>query len=245
MSPPINIDGSQVSGITIDGTSVSEVTVDGDVVFSAIPDSEDLHARYDATELSLSDQDSVTTWPDETANGHDLSASGDPMFVESGINGNPVVRFNGIDDLLSTSFATISQPNHIFIALEYQSVTDAAPVFDSERSTAEHVLEYRDSDNVIRMFAGVVLDGGTPDTNPHIHATLFDGPDSVNRQDGSQISNGDSGDRGLDGFKVGSGAGNFAEVDVAEILIYPEDKTSIQSDVETYLSNKWGISVST
>jgi len=39
MSPPINIDGSQVSGITIDGTSVSEVTVDGDVVFSAIPDS--------------------------------------------------------------------------------------------------------------------------------------------------------------------------------------------------------------
>jgi len=37
MSPPINIDSSQVSGITIDGTSVSEVTVDGSTVFSAIP----------------------------------------------------------------------------------------------------------------------------------------------------------------------------------------------------------------
>jgi len=40
MTPPINIDGSKVTGITIDGTDVSEVTVDGQTVFApnAIPD---------------------------------------------------------------------------------------------------------------------------------------------------------------------------------------------------------------
>jgi hypothetical protein len=40
MTPPINIDGSQVQDITIDGQSVTEVTMDGTQVFDAIPDSE-------------------------------------------------------------------------------------------------------------------------------------------------------------------------------------------------------------
>jgi len=212
-------------------------------LFNVIPDSEDLHARYSAKELSLSDQDTVSTWPDETGNGHDLSASGAPTYVESGINGNPVVRFDGVDDVLSTSFAALSQPNHIFIALKYQSVSDASPVFDSDGSTAEHVLEYRDLDNVVRMFAGDNLDGGTPDTDPHIHATLFDGANSVNRQDGSEISSGDAGDRDLGGFKVGEAASNYAEVDVGEILVYPEDKSSSQSDAESYLSDEWGVAI--
>jgi len=56
MTPPINIDGSQVSGITIDGTSVSDVTVDGDTVFSAIPD----------TSVSRDPDDSLTSAPDSS-----------------------------------------------------------------------------------------------------------------------------------------------------------------------------------
>jgi hypothetical protein len=39
MTPPINIDGSQVSEVTIDGQPVSQVTIDGQDVLSAIPDS--------------------------------------------------------------------------------------------------------------------------------------------------------------------------------------------------------------
>jgi len=38
--PPINIDGTGITGATIDGTDVSEVTVDGTQVFSPLPDSE-------------------------------------------------------------------------------------------------------------------------------------------------------------------------------------------------------------
>jgi len=41
--PPINIDGSDITGATIDGTDVQEVTVDGTQVFSAIPDSAGKH----------------------------------------------------------------------------------------------------------------------------------------------------------------------------------------------------------
>lgn len=35
MSPPINIDGQDITGATIDGQEVQEITVDGDVVFQA------------------------------------------------------------------------------------------------------------------------------------------------------------------------------------------------------------------
>ena len=38
MSPPVSIDGTDITGATIDGTDVQEITVDGDVVFSAGPD---------------------------------------------------------------------------------------------------------------------------------------------------------------------------------------------------------------
>jgi hypothetical protein len=39
MTPPINIDGNQVSEVTIDGQPVSQVTIDGQEVLRAIPDS--------------------------------------------------------------------------------------------------------------------------------------------------------------------------------------------------------------
>ena len=35
MTPPISIDGTDITGATIDGTDVQEITVDDDVVFSA------------------------------------------------------------------------------------------------------------------------------------------------------------------------------------------------------------------
>jgi len=37
MTPPISIDGTDITGATIDGTDVQEITVDGDVVFTAAP----------------------------------------------------------------------------------------------------------------------------------------------------------------------------------------------------------------
>jgi len=96
-----------------------------------------------------------------------------------------------------------------------------------------------------QMFAGSVLNGETPDTSPHIWSSLFNGANSVNRLDGSQIASGDAGTDSLDGFTLGSiydGTQN-APVDVGEILIYPQDKSGIQSDVEQYLSDEWGITI--
>jgi hypothetical protein len=61
MTPPINIDGSQVTGITIDGQTVSEVTMDGDKVFGgAIPDS-DVYLQDDWGDNKLTNRDESGT----------------------------------------------------------------------------------------------------------------------------------------------------------------------------------------
>jgi hypothetical protein len=67
MTPPINIDGSEVTGITIDGTEVSEVTVDGQTVFApnAIPDTVD---GFEDQDLSEYKQD-TGSWSIATVSG--------------------------------------------------------------------------------------------------------------------------------------------------------------------------------
>lgn len=243
MSPPINIDGSAVDAITIDGSSVKEVTVDGSTVFAGIPDSEDLHARYDATELSLLDTDPVTTWTDETGNGYDLTDNNSaPQYATDAINGNPAVSFDGVDDYLDTTFSTLSQPNTVYIVFSLNPINDTQVIYDGEGNL--HGFG-EGGDGILQMFAGNNVDDGAADSGNHIFGGLYDGPNSVGRLDGSQVLSGDAGASGLDGFRVAAdnSASNFAEVLVGEILIYPQDKSGIQSDVEQYLSDKWEIAI--
>ena len=244
-----NPDGSEVSEIVLpDGSTASEVIApDGSVVFSAIPDSEDLHARYDATKLSLSDGDPVSTWADETGNGYDLTAGIQPTYVANGINSNAAIEFNGTDDYLDTMFSALSQPNTVFAVFEFQSVDDNAneAMIDSADTNNRHAHV---ANNFGRwaMFGGEVLDTGTADTDAHIWSALWDTTSSVLRLDGGATeATGDAGSQSLNGLRVGSAPGGqeWANVRLGEILIYPEDKSGIQTDVEGYLSDKWGIGV--
>ena len=53
--------------------------------------------------LALSDGDPVVTWPDQSGNGNDVTqpvAAARPTFRTAVINGEPVVRFDGVDDVL-------------------------------------------------------------------------------------------------------------------------------------------------
>jgi hypothetical protein len=217
----------------------------GIVNTTAIPDSEDLHARYDATAISASDGDSISTWSDETGNGFDLTAGTAPTFKTSIINGNPVVRFDGTDDFLDVAFSALSQPNHIFVVFQLNSTGSATDsILDSANNSKRHAISHNGSSSY-GMFAGSGIDGGSPDTNPHIRSDLFNTTSSSLRIDGSQVASGDVGSESLDGFRAASRADDtdFADVDIGEILIYPQEKSGIESDVENYLSDKWGITI--
>lgn len=217
------------------------------LVRTVIPDSGDLHARYDATELTFNDGENVSTWDDETGHGHDLTAGTTPTFKIDIINGNPVVRFDGVDDFLEVVFNTISQPVHYFVVFKFNSTSSFDSIYDAENSgDGRQKFGLDDGPNNYRMEGNTVLDGGTPDTSSfHIGSQLFNSTNSEMRIDGSTIASGDAGMDGQDGFTVGADRdkGGHGEVDIGEMLVYPYDKSGIQADVETYLSDKWGIAI--
>ena len=65
-----------------------------------------MFAWYDANQLSLSDNDDVSTWTDMSGNGfHATQSTADkkPHFKTNVVNGKPVVRFDGTDDCLAIS----------------------------------------------------------------------------------------------------------------------------------------------
>ena len=67
--------------------------VDGEEI-GAIPDS--VVHQYNSQDLDLSDNDPVSTWPDEVGEA-DLSENNSPTFETDAINGEPAVLYNGSD----------------------------------------------------------------------------------------------------------------------------------------------------
>jgi len=246
--PPINIDGSDITGATIDGTDVQEVTVDGTQVFSAIPDSEDLQARYTTESLSLTDGDAVSGWDDQTDNNNDLSqptTSNQPTYKTGVINGNPVVRFNGTDEFLDVSFSTLSQPFSIFYvgALRSSSYSSQRTFIDSESSNFTQF--YVEPGGNYEIFAGKRLESSTGATNNNIiNGAVFDGTNSAIRVSGSETT-GNPGTNGLNGITLGSrfDQNNYADIDLLEVLVYDGDKSAVASDIENHLSAESGVSV--
>lgn len=209
----------------------------------AIPDSGDLQAHYDWTQAS-----GTSSVADQTSNGHDLTGSYSGPTAT--INGNQAGEFDGADDYLDVSFGTtLSQPTHFFIVAQMTASPNEFNEIITGDDTTDRQAIAGDNDangDDWTLFAGTRLNSGlTFDETPHIISGLFDGTNSVLRLDGTQIASGDAGANSLSGLTVGSHPFqfNYTAVNVGESLLYPMDKSGVQSDVESYLSNKWGITI--
>jgi len=209
-----------------------------------IPDSDLLQARYSEKDLSLSDGDPVSTFTDETGNGNDLTGTA-ATFRANALNGNPVVRFDGVDDDLNTTFSsTLSQPNYIFMVARQRSApADNFWIWGANDGFGVRQDLLTSSAPEYQLFAGSFFNDGAPDTNAHIFGGVFDGASSAIRLDGTQTATGDGGADGMPGARIGyhSGADSYFDIDVGEWLIY-DSQPSIPA-VASYLSDEWGITI--
>ena len=222
------------------GSWGSLITGDED---SAIPDNTVAH--YDASQLSLDDGDTVSVWPDELGDNDLDIQTGSPTYVESGINGNPAIAFNG--DGLEVTGLSVTQPNTTYVVFEYQGGFDGGRVLSgvSERQLA---VWANDISKTWSTFAGMsfYLDGST-DIGIQQMTTVFDGGNSIIREDGVETTVGDAGTNDLGGLSVGydsyyydiTGDRNYADAYVSEIVIV--NSGSVDLDFETQLLQKWGI----
>lgn len=209
-----------------------------------------LEGWYDADDsasLTLSGSD-VTQWDDLSGNGRHLEGvEGTPTLVSAGLNGRDIIRFAALDNMYvaSANRATLSQPNTFFAVMRYESGSRSFAI-DAEINSERHILALNESGGK-GMYAGTWATGGTSDTSWHIFSALFDTTDSTLREDGAALFTGqDVGTRPFETTNIGGrSTSDGLNGDVAEVLIYSRALTSQEiDDVESYLSSKWGVSLS-
>jgi hypothetical protein len=240
---PINIDGSQVQDITIDGTPVQEVTVDGQTVFTAVNLPSGVQARYDATRLSLSNGQSLSTFPDET-NNFDLTGSG-VTFDDSGINGFGAASFSGSENL-SNSSPTLGQPFSVSAIAKIRSgasISSDRTLFDSDSSSFSLLRLSNGGAQQISLFAGQDLGAQTVNRSPRVIVAVFDGSSSVLQSNGQTFS-GDVGANQLNGIQLGQSFDDSRGLDgfISEVVVFDRALTSQEiSDEESRLKNKFNV----
>lgn len=210
-----------------------------------VPDSSDLHAHYDATELSgLSDGDTVSTWADQSGNAYDLAATNSPVYKPDVLNGNAIVRYGGSGDYHQVNFSAISQPTTIYVVVDANAF-DARSVVESADGTDRQILRSTDSTDGWAFWAGDSFQVSGDTSTPVILGGVFNSTDSILRVNGAETA-ANPGTNGLAGLTLGAqydGSQNYLDGDIAEVLVYPQDKSGIVTDIEQYLSDKWGISL--
>jgi hypothetical protein len=98
------------------------------------------------------------------------------------------------------------------------------------------------------MWASSFVTGGTIDTDNHIQDALYDGASSSVEIDGSGVASGDPGSNSIGPLSIGSdaagGSGEQYYGDIGEMLFYSTGHgSSTRSDVQSYLADKWGITI--
>ena len=231
------------------GINQSQVNLSPDISESAsagpdIPDS--AIAQYDAQALSGNDGDGLSTWPDEIGN-NDITG-GNPIIRDAGINGNRSLEFDGVNDSLDISFSTISQPNTIISVVEFgkSDTTEDSFIIDSESNSDHAVSQGRYEKQSIE--AGSLLRGAAVTQDPILITGIFDGSNSVIKENGSQQNTGDAGNNGLTGISVGiNQSGNTDDMYqgyIGEIMVYESRLSSSEIDSEEQrLADKWGITL--
>lgn len=81
----------------------------------------DIKGWYDSTDVrlaSLANDSDVTTWYDKGPDGQDLSqttAANKPHYIHSGLNGKPVLRSDGVDDIMESGNIDWSSTTSAFV----------------------------------------------------------------------------------------------------------------------------------
>ena len=93
----------------------------------------DIKGWYDSTDArlaSLANDSDVTTWNDKGPDGQDLTqttAANKPHYIHSGLNGRPVLRSDGSDDVMESGNIDWSSTTSAFVLYKSTTETSAGP----------------------------------------------------------------------------------------------------------------------
>jgi hypothetical protein len=197
----------------------------------------------------------VSQWNDKSGNGYNVSqstASNQPTYTASALNGKSVVRFDGGDELNGSATVVGGSTNRtvfvVFNCNNFGTTPAYGVTLGDSTSNGESFGVSREI--AVRVNSGYRTWTTAVDSTHAIVTIVLDGTSTTGLsawKNGSILTANLTSARTLNtaaGFIVGNGtAGGELNGDVAEIIVYNSAlSTSDRQSVESYLSIKWGIS---
>jgi hypothetical protein len=169
-----------------------------------------------------------------------------PIFKTGIINGQSIIRFDGVDDSLTASVAVTAQPDTVFL---FARLSPTAAVFAFDESTGSANRQYMTCQAAgnISFYAGTDIPepAGTDHRGAfHLFKLIYNGASSSVSVDGVQVVAGNAGANGMNIpiFGAGNGASLPCACDIAEICVFSGLLSSGDlSGLNTYFHNKYGI----
>ena len=188
----------------------------------------------------------VSQWDDKSGNGNDVTqgtAAAQPTSGTRTLNGLNVLDFDGNDLLQSGNFSSALTARTIFGVAVSDQTASIAYVVDG------NVLNNRSAVGIsgagYRLYQGIGINAGTSDTSSHIYRAVFDATDTLHIDGVSTIS-GDAGSESMTGATIGAAPSGVLPWDgtIAEVIVIDGTLTAGEiSLTESYLANKWGITL--
>lgn len=213
-----------------------------------------LQVWWDASQLTgFADNDPVGTWPDSTGNGRSAAQAAvgrRPLFKAAFQNGLPVLQFDGVDDLLATTYAPALGNFTVAIAFNATGVATTKRLLDKDY-LGGFWLGKGPSTGVNKIAGGIKEDAWPygreitlVDSAWHVLASRRSGTVHYLEGDGGAVSVSGTVVSTLTNtavFSIGGLALNYLACYIGEILIWDQGLSASDLDTITgYLAWKWG-----
>jgi len=247
--PPINIDGSDITGATIDGQEVQEITVDGQSVFQAVtPLPSSTLIQVDASQESFNDGQTISTATDFSGNNNSLTGSA--TYESNAMNGLPVFRTDGSTDVLDNTNLTLNRPATFMLVIKADS-TQFGSFFSTTDSGGDRAFVSRGSGEFgLNYFSNIEgrIKSGSQDFESQLVTFRFISSGSVLRRNGSTLGTAGGASNPWPGVRLAQqyNLGNQQlAADFAEFRVFDADlaSTGELNQQEQQLIDKWGITI--
>lgn len=189
----------------------------------------------------------VSGWADQSGNGNDATqgaAISQPLLVDNALNGYPVIRFDGSNDILYNTSFNLNQPNTIFIVYKWLGDGVGAVIFNDWNN---NITSWRGGAGgyTINYYAGLVVSSLNIGTSNvfNSYTVTFNGANSKSWNNGGAFYDGNAGTNAWSGFSLcGASAGYNGNYEIPEVIIYDTTLSDIErQQVEQYLNLKYAI----
>jgi hypothetical protein len=194
--------------------------------------------------------DFVSNWADQSGNGRDFAeATNKPLWVDSLVNGEAAVRFDGSNDLLTASSWSQALPVHVFLVVNQKTWVSEDGVWGGTATSGQRLFQFSATPGLktnagTASTAAVSLATGTFGLVYSYHNSSSENWIALN--DGAESANtADIGTTAPGGFRLGVGYGGsagFSNIEIAEFMVTSAEVTGADlTNLKTYINSRYSL----